>query len=341
VNRTGAGFSGYVVAGQSLHQRESQLRGVRNFLIFSALLSLLGALVASWLVAGRSLRPLKRMAAIADAIGGTGDLSRRLPERRARDEVGMLSASFNAMFARLESAQASLHKAYNEVAASLVAQKRFVGDASHELRTPLTTIRNNAGFLLRHPESARSDRDAALQDIASESERMSRLVQDLLTLARADSGFHLQRASVDLAPIAEDVCRQAARVHPQRQVTCRTNCPALVCGNADALRQLIWILLDNAATHTAERGAIRVQLEREGDGIRLSVSDDGRGIAPGEEERIFERFHQADPSRSGEGFGLGLAIARWIVAEHGGTVSASNNVGSGATFVVRLPTSLD
>ena len=130
---------------------------------------------------GRALRPLRELSATADEIGRSADLTRRLPAVARRDDVGRLTVSFNAMMGRLE-------EAYHRLAAALAAQQRFTADASHELRTPLTTIRSNVGFLRAHPDAASADRGAALDDLEADSERMSRLVDDLLTLARADAG---------------------------------------------------------------------------------------------------------------------------------------------------------
>ncbi|HLZ72122.1 MAG TPA: HAMP domain-containing sensor histidine kinase [Dehalococcoidia bacterium] len=334
--RPGGLAGGYAVAGQSMRLRNRQLRSLRGLLLISALVTLLAALAACWLLARRALKPIDRLANAADAIGATADLSRRLPPRRTRDEVGRLTASFDRMLARLEAGQDRLKDAYAKLAQALEAQKRFVADASHELRTPLTTIRNNVAFLRQHPQGDPADRAAALDDIAAEGERMSRLVQDLLTLARADAGYHLELTPIDLAPLARDVCRQAQRQQPARTIALAAE-PLPASANADAITQLLWIFIDNAIKHTPEGGRISVRLARCGDRAVLAVADEGPGIPQGELPRIFERFVQADPARSTGGAGLGLAIARWIAAEHGGTVSACNNPGAGVTFTAELP----
>jgi len=230
-----------------------------------------------------------------------------------------------------------LEDAYQRLQSALVAQRRFVADASHELRSPLTTIRGNVGLLLKRTDITSDDRVAALNDIAGESERMSRMVQDLLTLARADAGYHLEKSPVDLEPIIQDVSRQAQTLQPFRRVELQDGVPTMVQGNADALKQLLWILVDNALKHTPEGGRIRMRLGSAGMTAELAVADDGPGIPAEDIERIFERFYQADAARSGEGTGLGLAIARWIAEEHGGRVFAGNNPGGGAIFTVQLP----
>jgi two-component system, OmpR family, sensor kinase len=327
---TPTGPAGYPVVGTSLPGIERELSGLRLFLVAGGLLTLLGAGAASWWLAGRTLRPLDTMASTAEDIGRTQDLSRRLPESEPDDEVGRLQRSFNQMLRQLEDA-------YHRLQSALVAQRRFVADASHELRTPLTTIRGNVGLLLRREDITTDDRLAALNDIAGESERMSRMVQDLLTLARADAGYHLDKATIDLLPIMQEVTRQAQTLQPLRRIELLDGVPVPVAGNADAIKQLLWILIDNAFKHTHEGGRIQLRLDNGNQAARLMVVDDGPGIAAEDLERVFERFYQADASRSGEGTGLGLAIARWIAKEHGGNVTAANNPRGGAAFTVELP----
>ncbi|HET8659288.1 MAG TPA: HAMP domain-containing sensor histidine kinase, partial [Micromonosporaceae bacterium] len=264
-------------------------------------------------------------------IGRSADLSRRLPQVPHRDDVGRLAESFNAMMARLE-------EAYRRTAGALAAQQRFTADASHELRTPLTTVRNNAGFLRTHPEAAEGDRTAALADIEAESARMGRLVDDLLTLARADGGQRLARAPVDLGALAHEVCRQARSQHAQRSVHC-AGAPVTVAGDEDALRRLLWILVDNAVSHTGDGGNIWVAVVGHGAVATVQVSDDGPGIPPGLAERIFDRFFRAESVRGRAGSGLGLSIARWVARAHGGDLTAANNDRGGASFVATLAVS--
>ena len=147
----------------------------------------------------------------------------------------------------------------------------------------------------------------------------------------------LRREPVDLAAIAEPVCRQASALHPTRRIGFAATPARAVAGDADLLTQLLWILLDNAVKFTADDGQIWVAVTQRGSTVQLTVADNGTGLPPGSEQRIFDRFYRADPSRSGAGAGLGLAIAEWIVREHGGTVVAANNDRGGATFSVELP----
>jgi two-component system OmpR family sensor kinase len=311
---------GFVVTGQSTRVPQSNLSGIVGFLVISGVPTLLAALAASWLVAGRALRPLKSVAVAADDIGRTRDFARRLPARRGRDEVAVLSSSFNSMLSQLEEAFES--------------QRRFIADASHELRTPLTTIQGNAGLLAHGPPIAEPVRRAAATDIAEESERMGRLVDRMLTLARADSGLRLELAPVDLDTVVADVTRQATAVNKDRALEVHA-VAAAVAGDEDALRQLLWILLDNAMRFA--RATVTVELAVEPGWARLVVADDGPGIAVQDRERVFERFFRSDASRSGNGAGLGLSIARWIVDQHGGRILAGQSAAGGAALYVDLP----
>jgi two-component system, OmpR family, sensor kinase len=311
--------TGYIVAGQSTRVPQSSLSGILVFLIVSAIPALIAALIASWLVAGRALAPLKSVATAAEEIGRTGDFGRRLAPPSSRDEVATVAASFNGMLNRLQDAYDS--------------QRRFVADASHEMRTPLTTIQGNAGLLASRAVSEET-RQAAAADVVAETGRMARLVDRLLTLARADSGLRLELAPLDLARVIEAVCRQAALAHPGTTLTVETT-EARIDGDEDTIRQLLWILLDNGFRYATSTVAVHLSVERSW--ARLFVTDDGPGIPSAYRERVFERFYRADPSRTGGHAGLGLAIARWIVAEHGGRILAGEATLGGAAFLVDLP----
>jgi signal transduction histidine kinase len=262
---------------------------------------------------------LKLVAAEAKDIGRTRDFGRRLPEPRGRDEVAGLAASFNGMLGQLQDAFES--------------QKRFLADASHELRTPLTTIQGNAG-LLASREVPEDVRRAAAEDVVHESSRMGRLVDSLLTLARADSGLGLSLAPVELLAVVDAVCRQAGPSHPEHRITIEGG-QQTVAGDEDALRQLLWILLDNAFRYAVSE--VSVHLRAESGWARLLVADDGPGIPSEYREKVFERFYRADSSRAGAHAGLGLSIARWIATQHRGRILAGEAPGGGAAFIVDLP----
>jgi len=253
-----------------------------------------------------------------------------VPYSGPRDEVGRLANTFNEMLGRLESAYGSIQR-------SLEAQRRFVADASHELRTPLTTIRGNVELLTLEDAGESSERREALEDIASEAERMSRLVTNLLALARADAGLHIERQPIAVRPLVEEVCRQirrsAATIHVQLGELPNVS----VSASPDHLKQLLLILLDNARKYSPVGGVVRVWAEQANGWLRLSVSDEGPGIPLADQERIFDRFYRIDPARQGGGAGLGLSIARWIALEHQGTLSVNSKPGQGSTFVLSLP----
>ena len=311
---------GYVVTGQSTRVPESSLSGIVVFLVISAIPALLAALAASWLVAGRALRPLKSVAEAVEEVGRTRDFGRRLPSPRSRDEVAQLSASFNRMLVQLQD--------------SYESQRRFVADASHELRTPLTTIQGNAGLLSRGPAISDDMRRAAADDIAEESDRMARLLDRMLTLARADSGIQLGLTPVAISNVVAEVCRQAAVVHPTPWLKVEST-EATVDGDEDALRQLLWILVDNAFRYA--RDSIDVTLSTESGWARLAVSDDGPGIPADDRARVFERFYRADAARTGGHAGLGLSIARWVVEQHRGRILAVESATGGASILVDIP----
>ena len=310
---------GYVVTGQSAKVPQANLSGIVVFLVVSAVPALIAALIASWLVAGRALAPLKSVAGAAEEIGRTRDFDRRLDQPQSRDEVAALAASFNRMLSRLQDA--------------FEAQRRFVADASHELRTPLTTIQANANLLAWREVTDQMRREAA-SDVSAASARMSRMLDRMLMLARADSGLQLRLVPTDLKSLTDEVCRQAAALHPGQVLAVET-VSAEVDGDEDALRQLMWILLDNAFRYA--RSSVTVQLQVESRWARTVVADDGPGVAGQDRDRIFERFYRADPSRAGAHAGLGLAIGSWIVEQHHGRIVVGDAVAGGAAFLVDLP----
>jgi two-component system, OmpR family, sensor histidine kinase CiaH len=221
-------------------------------------------------------------------------------------------------------------------------QRNFASDASHELRTPLTVILTNAELLTLHPERSLVQYQDVVSDIIVETQRLSRLVGDLLTLARADQGTAaLSLANVDLSEIAGTVTRQFESVAVAKGLRLESAIePAVfVSGDADRLQQLAVILIDNAIRYTST-GRVRVEVSRERGTAVLSVSDTGPGIAPEHHQRLFERFYRIDAARSSQdGTGLGLALAKWIVESHHGRIDLASTPGAGTTFTVSLPAS--
>jgi len=318
--------SGVVVVGQSTLFIEEQLEGLGTVLAIAGIITLVVSAIVGWFVTRRALKPIRQLAATTDAIGATGDLTRRLPQRKTKDELGILTSSFNEMLDRLADAQTQL-------ARSLDAQRQFVADASHELRSPLTTIRSNAGFLIDRPDVSAIDRSEAIGDIAEEADRMTGLVDDLLVLARSDADVLVESDPVDLVEVLSAVLHH---IGPE-ETTVNVPVEAVVEGDRRALHRLIRTLVDNARRHGG--GEVEVSLvaaNAPGGVVLLSVADRGPGFPAEDLVKVFDRFYRADPSRHAAGTGLGMAIAKGIVEAHGGRILAANRAGGGAVIEVEL-----
>ena len=326
----GGRLLGILQVARSLTDVETSLRQLRAIILIGGGVIVLFATGLAYLVAHAGLFPLERLAQTAQRIGQTQDLSRRVPQAGANDEVGRLAVTFNAMLDRLQSS-------YARVAEALAAQRRLVADVSHELRTPLTVIRGNVALLRDIPDLPPDERKAALNDIAAEAERMSRLITDMLALARADAGQTVRRERVDLNAIAADVCRQAPYFNAMVSVGMRAaDDTAYVWGDPDLLRQLVLILLDNALKYTPAGGEVTVSTASVGHTVSLTVQDTGIGMRQADIASAFDRFYQADKARRTGGFGLGLSIAKWIVEAHGAALAIESAPGQGTTVAVTL-----
>lgn len=326
---------GVLWMARSLETLAVALDRLQAILVGVGLLTLLLAGAWGWRLACGALRPVDEMTRATRGIGHAQDFDRRVAYSGPRDELGQLAATFNKMLARLQ-------EAHRHTEHALATQRRFVADASHELRTPLTSLRGNVGILRREfarVPAAPVEAVTILVDVEDALARLSRLVDGLLTLARADAGQHIARAPVDLDEVVSSAFRQAQAL-PSR-ATPRLECQegVEVSGSADHLTQLLLILLENAIAYTPPGGQVILSLGREGDDAVLGVSDTGIGIDPGDLPHIFDRFYRGRAVRRarGDGSGLGLAIARWIVDEHGGRIAVSSEVGRGSRFTVRLP----
>ena len=328
-------YGGEIAVATSREPLDRTVDLLQRLLLYGATIGIGGAAVGGWLLAGRALRPIDRITATAAHIA-TGsdrrvDLSTRLEERHANDEVSRLARTFNGMLDRLETA--------------FVAQRRFLADASHELRTPLTAIRGNADVLRRQAETwngvpDKADALAALDDVRREAERMSRLVSDLLLLARSDAPISAaNHVPVRLDTIVAEAVRTAGALANGQQLEF-TGSALTVVADPDQLRQLVIILLDNALRHTANDGVIRVSTSlNSARGPELTVQDNGEGIAPEHLPHIFERFYRIDTARARAtgGTGLGLAIAKVIAGDHNAEISVKSAPGAGTTFRVTFP----
>lgn len=303
---------------------ESVRRFGQLMLIMAAIGSLL-TFAAGWLLARRALHPVTLLTGAAASISRSQEFARRVPVVHPRDELGRLAMTFNEMLASLETAYA--------------AQQRFASDASHELRAPLTILQANLELLRRTPSLTTEERDRALHEASAEADRLARLVADLLILARADAGQTIRRAPVELDRVLMDVLGEARHLTRGQRLEIGELVPVRVMGDADRLKQLLLILVDNAIKYTPAPGRITLGLRRDGQHIRLTVRDGGVGISAEALPHVFERFYRADPARSRDpgGTGLGLAIARWIVLQHKGEIALESEPDRGTAAVVTLP----
>ncbi|MBP2707568.1 HAMP domain-containing histidine kinase [Microbispora sp. RL4-1S] len=287
---------------------------------------------------GRGLRPLREIQETAAAVAA-GDLSRRVPApASATTEIGRLAGGLNGMFAQLESAFAERER-------SEARMRRFVADVSHELRTPLFGIK---GFAELHRMGGLTDATRTLRRIESEADRLGRLVEDLLLLARLDEGddaLPMDLAPMDLRTLAADALHDLRALDAARPVALTGPDGGLpgeaqVVGDEARLRQVVSNLVGNAVTHTPPGTPVRLGVGRVGDDGVLVVADNGPGLPPEEAAKVFDRFYRTDDSRTrtgGAGAGLGLAIVQSIVAAHGGRVELSTEPGQGAAFRVVIP----
>ncbi|HEV3275053.1 MAG TPA: HAMP domain-containing sensor histidine kinase [Candidatus Dormibacteraeota bacterium] len=288
-------------------------------------------LVVTWLLVRRGMRPLERMGATARSIAA-GGLGRRVAPSNERTEVGRLGLALNAMLGQLE-------RAFAERDVTEEKLRHFVSDASHELRTPLTSMRGYAELLQRNPDMTRDDVVLAVRRIEDETRRMGMLVDDLLLLARLDQGRPLDTAPVDLTSMVNDAVSDARAADPGRAVIAHIETPLVVTGDDLRLRQAVANLVRNALVHTPAGSPVEVALLAQNGHAEIDVIDHGPGVPAAQRERIFERFHRADPLRSRDqgGSGLGLSIATAVVSAHGGRISVADTPGGGATFRIELP----
>ena len=331
---------GVAHVARSLQEEDAALGNLRNLMILASIIALLSAVAGGWYLTRQALLPLSQIARVANNI--TQALTRqhsrtpqalrlRVPPVEDTGELGALVTDVNHMLDALASYDAK--------------QRQFITDASHELRTPLTTIRGNLELVRRMPDLSPDDRQDALRDAASEADRMTLLINDLLTLARAESSGNAavvkKFAPVEIDSIVVEVFRLAReRVMAQNMTDMTVKIdgitPALVSGDPLQLRQLLLILVDNALKY-APQGSLTLGMQTRGEKVQVTVSDTGPGISPEDLPHIFDRFYRASRERDREGSGLGLSIANTLVDQHGGTIEVASQLGKGTTFTITLP----
>lgn len=320
---------GVVQVVESVDRVRQQIARLLALLLISTPALLVLATLGGVFLAGRALAPIDRITRIAAAISA-GNLTGRLSLEPRRDEVGRLAATFDRMLDRLEYAFAR--------------QRQFAADASHELRTPLTIIRGDLDVLLRRRRTP-EEYEAAMRDVNDEVTRLSGLVEDLLTLARTDSGqVELAYELLALDALVVEVVEGMRRLAATRGVAVETRlAPDItLAGDVTRLRQLVANLLGNAIAYTPQGGRIAVTLRAEAAWACLEVADTGIGIAADDLPYIFDRFFRTNRARARDqdGVGLGLSIARWCVEAHGGRIEARSTPGAGSVFTVLLPLAL-
>lgn len=300
--------------------RASTQNLLRTALIALPLFILMAAL-GSYTIARQAFRPLDSITATAASITEARDLSRRIGLPPGRDEFSRLAAAFDGLFARLEE--------------SFEAEKQFTADASHELRTPVSVIKGACECAIRYDETE-EERLETLGIIGRQADRMSQLIGQLLAMTRLEQGTEAMRMEeLNVTELVEDHCRE----QEYEGLVLELPGPIFVRGDGILLVRLLQNLIENACKYGKKGGLIRVSLSKDGEEVTLSVQDEGPGIPPEYQEKIWQRFYQIDTSRNDEGggAGLGLSMVRQIARLHGGDAMVASTMGQGSTFTVRLP----
>jgi two-component system, OmpR family, sensor kinase len=321
--------------GRPVASTEATVKRVELFLLLGVLAGSLLALLAGIAIARRAMAPIAAITSTAAEIARTRDPSRRVPEPEADDEVAELARTLGGMLRELDAAR-------GETEATLARQRQFVADASHELRTPLTSVLANLELLA---ESLHGDQGEAARSALRSSQRMRRLVADLLLLARNDAARAVAREPCDLGRIVVEAAAELGPVSGAHEISLDIR-TAVVLGSRDELHRLVINLIENALRHTPPGTEIRVATCASAGQVELVVEDNGPGVPPELAPTLFERFVRGAGDRGGS-FGLGLAIVQAVAQSHGGSVSLeSSRIGgepghTGARFVVRLPPASD
>jgi len=322
---------GHVIVqyGRRISETEATVKHVELFLLLGVFAGSAFALLAGMAIARRAMAPIAELTTTAEAIARTRDPSLSVPQPEADDEVAELARTLEGMLHELDAAR-------GEMEAMLTRQRQFVADASHELRTPLTSVLANLELLA---ESLHGDQGEAARSALRSSQRMRRLVADLLLLARNDVGRVVPREPCDLAEIVVEAAAELGPVSGEHEIVLDVH-TAIVDASHDELHRLTINLLENALRHTPPGTRISVSTATTADEATLVVQDDGPGVPPELASTLFERFVRGAGDRGGS-FGLGLAIVRAVAESHGGSVTLEPDAASGARFVVRLPKASD
>ena len=324
------GQIGAILAGADTRSAELQIEQLVTTIVIAFVVGVIAAVLVGRWIAGRALEPVDRMITEVREITDGRSLHRRLAVPMEKDELGRLALTLNQMWTRLER--------------SFVALRRFTADASHELKTPLTVVRAGVERAITRPDVPQETL-AALEETLQEVNRMTELLESLLTLARADEGrADLHREPVDLREIIEEAGETGELLAEHAGVGIEIRLPPdplVVAVDRSRMRQLALNLIENAVKYTPRGGQVSVELGSSDGRVTFSVADTGIGIAPGDLPHVFDRFWRADSARTRTseraGTGLGLAICKWIAEAHGGTIEVQSRPGRGTTFTVGIP----
>ena len=317
-----------LVVGASMQPMEEALRSFLEALAWLIPSGVLLAAIASWFMAGKALEPVAALGKAAGEIA-VSSLDRRLPVRGTNDELDKLAMQFNDTLARLQNAVGEM--------------KQFTASISHELRTPLAVLRGEAEIALMQADSSEQLRRVLASQL-EEFERLTRMINQLLTLARAESGdVAIAREPVNISSMAQSIAEQLEPVAASKDVRLSWNCDGNVTlqGDASWIERVVLNLIDNAIKFTRPGGHVGINVSTNGVDAIFEVADEGIGIPPEAVPHIFERFYRADPSRANraDGAGLGLSLVKWAVDQHHGTIHVESVPENGTRFVVKIPLS--
>lgn len=313
---------GEILVAAPLNQVDATMRFLRFALLLAGLAILAVLIATGYWISRLGLRPIAEVTEVAEAIV-EGDRTRRVATLRRTTEAGKLARAFNVMLDEQQALEARL--------------RQFIADASHELRTPLSVILGITGLWRRGELRVGDQRDEAIHRIGASANQMGSLVEDLLLLARLDEGRSMDRAPVDLSAVVRDVVADVLSTAPTRTISLSVPASVVVMGDEASLRQIGVNLISNAVRHTPQEADIAVRIVENEDSVRLEVEDSGPGMTPDEVSRAFDRFWQADSSRSSNGSGLGLAIVRSMADAFGGKVSLVSDTAKGTRIILIIP----
>lgn len=318
-----------VQVARPLTERDRTLQSLATTLFIAGLLTVLIAFGIGWFLSGLTLQPIQRITQTAREIGEKRDFSQRVKYQGPNDEVGQLANTFNAMLSRLQDA-------FQKVEHALEMQRNFVADVSHELRTPLTTLRGNLGLLRKNPPAPLDVQVDILNDMVDESDRLIRLVNELLLMARADTGRNLANEPVQVTELLEESCRQMKQIDPRIVLHQEISPDLIIRGDRDAIKQILLIGLDNAIKHS--NSEIQVNAKSIGTEVEIHIKDQGEGIPADKLNHVFDRFYRGNEDTAiMPGYGLGLSIAKALVEKMGGSIHLESELTKGSELIIKFP----